>query len=249
MHQNLGSQSVTERTTTQQFSVYHPITCHATFGEKKEKRLSVSVNRIFVLPGPKSENPFILNAFGPLQIASIVSKAYISSPLQFFVCEPDLSRGHECVLCFRKDLKQLPLKLMLLIFPHRFLFSLSLCLRLISLPLCVSLHLYQSLSPSLVMLMIWCAGRGGTCARLTWDDTNRFITMGSPEDQKTHLKGEFQSINCLTWLTQVWETFRMAIKGPAERQNRVVVGQGGWLEYFSLCNKRWGISHKITCWE
>lgn len=89
------------------------------------------------------------------------------------------------------------------------------------------------------MLMIWCAGRGGTCARLTWDDTNRFITMGSPEDQKTHLKGEFQGINCLTWLTQVWETFHTAIKGPAERENRVVVSQGGG----------WNISACVTSAE
>lgn len=78
--------------------------------------------------------------------------------------------------------------------------------------------------------MIWCAGREGTCARLTWDDTDRFITMGSPGDQKTHLKGVFQGINCLTWLTQVWETFRMAIKGPVERQNRAVAKR--WLSVY-----------------
>lgn len=67
----------------------------------------------------------------------------------------------------------------------------------------------------------------GTCARLTWDDTNLFITMGSPTDQKTHLKGVFQCINCLTWLTQVWETFRMAIKGLDERQRKKILAVAG----------------------
>lgn len=81
--------------------------------------------------------------------------------------------------------------------------------------------------------MIWCAGREGTCARLTWDDTNRFITMGNPRDQKTHLKGVFQGINCLTLLTQVWETFRMAIKGLVEKKK--------------LCQEHgWNISEGVT---
>lgn len=133
----------------------------------------------------------------------------------------------------RKDLKQAPTKANDLDSSFHFfpLFSPLLSPSIYALSRSLSLYLYQSLSPSLVMLMIWCAGRGGTCARLTWDDTNRFITMGSPRDQKTHLKGVFQGINCLTWLTQVWETFRMAIKGLAEREKKncaAVCQEDGW---------------------
>lgn len=65
--------------------------------------------------------------------------------------------------------------------------------------------------------------------------------MGSARDQKAHLKGVFRGINCLTCLTQVWETFCMAIKGPAEKKNCAVVSQKHGLnicvqqavEYFS----------------
>lgn len=127
-----------------------------------KKWLSVRVNRIFVLPWLKSENPLILNAFGPLQIASRVSKAYISTRLQFFVREPGLSRGHECVLRFLKDLKQLPPKLMLLIF-HCHFFSLSLCLRLISLPLSISLSISVSLSISRYVNDLMCRQRRHLC--------------------------------------------------------------------------------------
>lgn len=101
------------------------------------------------------------------------------------------------------------------IFVHIFpfsLFALSLDRHLISL-LCQPL--FVSISLSLLVLMIWWAGKEATCAKLTWDDTSRFITTGSPRDQKTHLKGLFQSINCLTCLTQVCEAFCISIKGPA----------------------------------
>lgn len=200
----------------------------------------------FVVTGLKCENLLIFNAF-ELQNVSGVSIAYINTPGCVHFWHSELSRGHELILCLGKRLEASPpkandLDLSLHFFPfHSFAFTLYLCL--IWFPLWLSLYLFQSLFPSLVMLKIWCAGRKGTCARLTWDDTSRFITMGSPRDQKTHLKGVFQGINCLTWLTQVWETFHTAIKGLVERKNCAVVSQEeGW----NICIKRWGISHKIT---
>lgn len=97
-----------------------------------------------------------------------------------------------------------------------FLFALSLDPHLFSL-LCQPL--FDFISLSLFVLMIWCAGKEATCAKLTWDDISRFITAGSPGDQKTRLKGLFQSINWLTCLTQVCESFCISMQGPAWREN------------------------------
>lgn len=41
---------------------------------------------------------------------------------------------------------------------------------------------------SLVTLRIFYVGKGGTCAKLTWDDISCFTTMGSPRDQKPSLE-------------------------------------------------------------
>lgn len=123
---------------------------------------------------------------------------------------------------------------------HFSLFALSLDRHLISL-LCQPL--FVSISLSLLVLMIWCAGKEATCAKLTWDDTSRFITTGSPRDQKTRLKGLFQSINCLTCLTQVCEAFCISIKGPAWRENcsvaQIFQNVEPVVEYFSVNHVQW----------
>lgn len=67
------------------------------------------------------------------------------------------------------------------------------------------------LFPSQLMVIIRCAGGECACARITRHDTSLF-TIGRSTDQKTHLKGVFQGINCLTWLTQVWEIFGFTVK-------------------------------------
>lgn len=185
----------------------------------------------FVVTGLKRGNPLILNASGQLQIVSGVSMAYINTPPCLcvrFLALWTIQRS-EVHSALRKDSKQAPTKANDLESSFHFfppfspLLSPSIPPSIYVLSHSLSLYLYRPLSPSLVMLMIWCAGAGGTCARLTWDDTNRFITMGSPGDQKTHLKGVFQGINCLTWLTQVWETFRVAIKGTSGERKRTVL--------------------------
>lgn len=72
--------------------------------------------------------------------------------------------------------------------------------RFLSLFICIGV--YQ------VPFMTLCVGKGGACAKLTWDDTSRFNTTGSPETKSLTWKGYFKVINCLTCLTWVCEGLR-----------------------------------------
>ena len=120
---------------------------------------------------------------------------YINTWTPLFVCVWVLQRSWvQSVL--RKDLKQVPPKQIILIhFSTFFAFSpllsssTSLYLCLIIFHFCQFLYLY--LYMCLLYLIYLISGWGNnlmcrqrfTFARLTWDDTNLFITMGSPTDQ------------------------------------------------------------------
>lgn len=137
----------------------------------------------FVVTGLKCENPLILNAFELLQIVSGVSMAYNNTS--------ELPRGHECMLCVGKIWSKRS-RFILSFFSLFLFFTLSFCLHLISLFLCLPLYLYQSLSISISGYVndLMCGQRRHLCEANVRRHQS-FHHNGEPQRPKDSLKRRF----------------------------------------------------------